>query len=146
MKIVFLCVANSARSQMAEGLARAMAKPGIEIMSAGSLPSHVNPFAILALQELSIDISHHTSKNVSELNLSDVTYVITLCADEVCPVFIGTAEKLHWPFTDPAGVGQSDEEKLAAFRAIRNQIQEKLKIWLDKNGLLNPDFNSTNVR
>lgn len=146
MKIVFLCVANSARSQMAEGLARALAKPGIEVMSAGSLPSHVNPFAILALQELAIDISHHTSKNVSELDFSDVTYVITLCADEVCPVFIGTAEKLHWPFTDPAGVGQSDEEKLAAFRAIRNQIQDKLKNWLNENGLLNSDLNRANLR
>lgn len=140
MKIVFLCVANSARSQMAEGLARSMALPSTQVQSAGSSPSHVNPFAIQALSELGIDISRHTSKNVLELNLSDAHFVITLCADEVCPLFVGGAQKLHWPFRDPAGIGVSDEEKLAAFREVREQIRTKLMAWFAEQGLLRPDF------
>lgn len=136
MKIVFLCVANSARSQMAEGLARALALPDVQILSAGSQPSHVNPFAILALKEWGIDISQHSSKSTTEVDFSDADFVITLCADEVCPLYVGGATKLHWPFEDPAGVGHSDEEKLAAFRRIRDQIHARLTEWLTERGIL----------
>lgn len=136
MNILFLCVANSARSQMAEGLARALAKPGVRILSAGSRPAQVNPFAILALKELNIDISAHTSKSVNDVDPQGVDVVITLCAEEVCPVFLGKARKLHWPFKDPAGIGSTDSEKLSAFQAIRDQIQAKLVEWLSAEDLL----------
>lgn len=129
MKIVFLCVANSARSQMAEGLARALVPPSIEVLSAGSQPTQVNPHAIQAMREIGIDISGHVSKSIDQLDLSDVDFVITLCADEVCPAFIGSAQKLHWPFPDPASQGSSDLERLQAFRTVRDQIKEQLIRW-----------------
>jgi arsenate reductase len=136
MKIVFLCVANSARSQMAEGLARAMVKAGVEIISAGSQPTSVNPFAVEAMREIGIDITTHRSKSVAELNLAEVDAVITLCADEVCPVFQGKALKMHWPFEDPASAEGLDTAKLAAFRRIRNKISERLEAWLSSSNLL----------
>lgn len=135
MKIVFLCVANSARSQMAEGLARSMVRKGVEVISAGSQPSHVNPFAVEAMREIGIDISLHRSKSVTELDLEKVDVVITLCADEVCPVFTGKAVKLHWPFQDPAAVKGSHKEVLEAFAVVRSQIADRLKNWLDSEGL-----------
>lgn len=136
MKIVFLCVANSARSQMAEGLARALVREGVEVLSAGSQPTQVNPFAIAAMNERGIDITTHHSKSVDELNFSDVSTVITLCADEVCPVFIGKAERLHWPFTDPASAAGEYTDKLAAFRSVREQIEARLRVWLNERDLL----------
>ncbi len=136
MKIVFLCVANSARSQMAEGLARSMVREGVEILSAGSRPTHVNPFAIQAMAEIGIDITTHSSKSVDDLNFSNVDTVITLCADEVCPVFIGRAEKLHWPFHDPAAATGSNEEISASFRHVREQIRHQIQTWLGQKGLL----------
>ena len=139
MKILFLCVANSARSQMAEGLARSLVKPGISVASAGSKPSHVNPYAIEALQELNIDISGQTSKAVESIVPNEIDLVITLCAEEVCPVFFGRAKKLHWPFSDPAGVGSTSSEKLEAFRSVRDQIKFKLEEWLAGEGMLHTD-------
>lgn len=137
MKIVFLCVANSARSQMAEGLARAMVRPDVVILSAGSQPSHVNPFAIEAMAEIGISLSSHQSKSVSQIDFTDVDTVITLCADEVCPVFLGRAEKLHWPFSDPAAATGSAQDKLASFRVVREQIRARLEQWLSERNLLN---------
>jgi len=129
MKILFMCVANSARSQVAEGLARSIFGPDVEIESAGSKPSYVNPFAVRALKEIGIDISHHRSKSVNDLSpefVAGIDYVITLCAEEVCPVIISKAKKLHWPHSDPAGKGGSDEEQLQRFREARDSIQAKL--------------------
>ncbi len=100
--ILFLCVANSARSQMAEGIARSMAPASVKVSSAGSRPSKVNPFAIRALDELGIDIRGHHSKSVDDVDPSDVDAVITLCAEEVCPVFLGKALRVHWGLPDPA--------------------------------------------
>ena len=136
MKIVFLCVANSARSQMAEGLARAMVRSNVVILSAGSQPSHVNPFAIEAMAEIGISLASHQSKSVSQIDFSDVDTVITLCADEVCPVFLGRAEKLHWPFSDPAAATGSEQDKLASFRIVREQIRDRLQQWLLERDLL----------
>jgi len=93
--ILFLCVANSARSQMAEGLARNLFGDEMRIQSAGSRPSRVNPFAIRVMAEVGIDISGHTSKSVDTISPDDVDLVITLCAEEVCPVFLGRAHRLH---------------------------------------------------
>jgi protein-tyrosine-phosphatase len=129
--VLFLCVANSARSQMAEGLARTLAPRGIEVRSAGSQPSRVNPLAIAAMKEIGIDISSHTSKNVAEIDASRVRVVVTLCAEEVCPVFLanGPVERLHWPHPDPAGVAGDDAARLAAFRAVRDQLRDRIRRW-----------------
>ena len=124
--ILFLCVANSARSQMAEGLARQILSPRT-IMSAGSKATKVNPFAVRALEEIGISTAAHHSKSVEEIVKEDVSIVITLCAEEVCPVYLGHAERLHWPFPDPAAVQGSDEEILNSFRKIRNEIKNRLE-------------------
>lgn len=128
MKMLFMCVANSARSQLAEGLALKVF-PHAEIQSAGSNPGKLNPFAVQAMNEIGIDISKHHSKSVSDLSpnfVESLDYVITLCAEEVCPVIITKAKKLHWPFSDPAGNG-SNEELMERFRNVRNEIQKRLQ-------------------
>lgn len=129
MKILFLCVANSARSQMAEGLARDMFSDDAEVMSAGSIPTILNPFAVRAMSEIGVDISDHHSKSVDSLPpsfLDKLDVVITLCADEVCPVLPTNVEKIHWPFPDPASANGDDENILAAFRLTRDSIRNKL--------------------
>ena len=105
--LLFLCVANSARSQMAEGIARQLAGDRLPIQSAGSAPSRVNPLAVRALAEIGIDASGQRSKSVDEIDRSTVDTVITLCAEEVCPVYLGSARRLHWPLPDPAGHAES---------------------------------------
>lgn len=124
-----MCVANSARSQLAEGLARKLF-PNFEIQSAGSHPGKLNPFAVAVMQEIGIDISKHFSKSCDDLPddfLNHLDFVITLCAEEVCPVIISKAKKLHWPFTDPATKEPITEaESLQRFRQVRDQIQERL--------------------
>lgn len=126
-RILFMCVANSARSQMAEGLARNLLRD-VEVMSAGSRPSKVNPYAIEALAEQWIDISEHRSKSVDEIDPNKVDLVITLCAEEVCPVFLGRVRRLHWPIPDPASSDPSltPEEMRVRFRTARDQIKEKI--------------------
>lgn len=124
--LLFLCVANSARSQMAEGLARAHFGDSVRVQSAGSLPSRVNPLAIAALAELGIDLGAHTSKSVDTIDPATVDTVVTLCAEEVCPVFLGKARRIHWPLPDPAGAEGSDEERLARFRDVRDEIRRRL--------------------
>jgi protein-tyrosine-phosphatase len=126
--ILFLCVANSARSQMAEGIARSLAPKGVKISSAGSKPSKVNPFAIRALDETGIDIRGHRSKSVDEIDPGDVDAVITLCAEEVCPVFLGKARRIHWGLPDPAGAGATDEEQLQASRNVRDELRRRLSV------------------
>jgi thioredoxin type arsenate reductase len=125
--LLFLCVANSSRSQMAEGFARAMAPPGVEVQSAGSAPSRVNPLAVRAMAEAGIDIASQRSKPISEIDRERIATVITLCAEEVCPYFPGVVERLHWPLEDPAAATGSDEERLAAFRRVRDQIRARLE-------------------
>ncbi len=127
--VLFLCVANSARSQMAEGIARTLAPKGIKVSSAGSKPSKVNPFAIRALDEIGIDIRGHRSKSVDEIDPSDVDAVVALCAEEVCPVFLGKARRVHWGLPNPAGKGSSDEEQLQAFRDVRDDLRRRLSIF-----------------
>jgi len=126
--ILFLCVANSARSQMAEGLARSMYESKAVIASAGSKPSRVNPYAIDVMKEVGIDLGSHSSKSVDDVDPADVDVVITLCAEEVCPVFLGNVKRLHWPILDPASDDSSlgRDEMLARFRTTRDTIREKL--------------------
>lgn len=125
--LLFLCVANSARSQMAEGLARVIF-PASRIQSAGSKPSHVNPFALRALAELGIDAGTHSSKSVQDIDPATVDLVITLCAEEVCPAFLGSAERLHWPIPDPAtDEPLEDAELMSRFRTARDEIKRRLE-------------------
>jgi protein-tyrosine-phosphatase/N-acetylglutamate synthase-like GNAT family acetyltransferase len=132
-RILFLCVANSARSQMAEGLARHLFGQAAEVQSAGSQPSRVNPWAIEVMREIGIDIGGHASKSVNGVDPASVDMVITLCAEEVCPVFLSQARRLHWPIPDPAsddpgpGLGRDREEMLARFRQARDTIRGKLE-------------------
>ncbi len=127
--ILFLCVANSARSQMAEGLARMLFGERVPVQSAGSEPSHVNPYAIEVMRELGIDLATHHSKSVQTIDPTTVGIVITLCAEEVCPVFLGKVRRLHWPIPDPASRDASipREEMLSRFRTARDTIREKLE-------------------
>ena len=124
--LLFLCVANSARSQMAEGIARALAPAFVRISSAGSQPSVLNPLAVKALEEIGIDISGHRSKGVGEIPPGDVDTVITLCAEEVCPVWLGKATRIHWGLPDPAKAGSTDVERLQAFRDVRDELKRRL--------------------
>ena len=126
-KILFLCVANSGRSQMAEGIAKNILGDQGLIQSAGSKPSSVNPYSIKALAEIGIDISNQYSKSVADIDPSTVDTVITLCAEEECPVFLGKAERLHWPLPDPGKGANSDVEKLQSFREVRDEISRRLK-------------------
>jgi arsenate reductase len=126
--VLFLCVANSARSQMAEGIARSLAPPGVKVSSAGSAPSRLNPLAVRALAEIGLDISGHRSKGVEEIPPDDVDAVVTLCAEEVCPVFLGKALRVHWGLPDPAAASGSDEERLQAFRDVRDELRRRLAV------------------
>jgi protein-tyrosine-phosphatase len=123
--VLFLCVANSARSQMAEGIARALAPAGVRVSSAGSEPSSVRPEAVEVLREIGIDISHHRSKGTDQVDAS-VDAVITLCAEEVCPVWLGRARRVHWGLPDPAAV--TGEGRLQAFRAVRDELTRRLRV------------------
>ncbi len=125
LKILFLCVANSARSQMAEGLARAMFGDAAEVQSAGSVHTSVNATAIAVMAEAGIDISHQTSKSVDEVDAGAMDLIITLCADEVCPVVPSRVERLHWPLPDP--VGAPPEQSLQKFREARDDIRRRLE-------------------
>jgi arsenate reductase (thioredoxin) len=126
--LLFLCVANSARSQMAEGVARALAPAGVTVSSAGSRPSRVNPLAIRALDEIGIDLRGHWSKSVDTIPPEGVEVVITLCAEEECPVFLGKARRLHWGLPDPGGAGLGEEQQLQSFRDVRDELRRRLAV------------------
>lgn len=136
-RILFLCVANSARSQMAEGLARELLSPRIEVASAGSEPSRINPYAVAAMRDIGIDISQQFSKSAADFDIGSIDLVVTLCAEEVCPVLPARVQRLHWPIADPAA-GQADataEELAARFAAARDQVKTRLEVLA---GLLQP--------
>src|SRR5512147_216777 len=107
--ILFLCVANSARSQMAEGIARSLAPPGVIVSSAGSSPASVRQEAIQVLREIGIDISGHRSKGLDSIDAGSVDAVITLCAEEICSTYLGKARRLHWGLPDPASWTGTEE-------------------------------------
>jgi protein-tyrosine-phosphatase len=130
--ILFLCVANSARSQMAEGIARALAPEGTRAWSAGSHPTTVRPEATTVLQEIGIDISHHYSKAVAEIPTEEIDTVITLCGEEECPLFLGKATRLHWGLPDPAAVTGSEGERLDAFRRVRDELLRRIAAFLEQ--------------
>ncbi len=133
--VLFLCVANSARSQMAEGLARQILGERAEVSSAGSEPSTVSPHAVEAMAEIGIDITGQYSKSVDTIDLSGLDLVVTLCAEEVCPVLPEHVERLHWPIADPAAQDTDEPQtrelqagdQQARFRAARERIQKEVE-------------------
>ncbi len=113
---------------MAEGIARALAPASMRISSAGSQPCQLNPIAVQALAEIGIDISRQHSKSVSEIPPDDVDAVVTLCAEEVCPVFLGKALRIHWGLPDPARASGDERARLDAFRQIRDELRRRLAV------------------
>jgi arsenate reductase len=128
-RVLILCTGNSARSQMAEGLLRNDAGDRFEVESAGTKPGHVRPEAIAAMREIGIDISAHRSKHVDEFQNQSFDYVLTVCdnAKETCPIYPGQTNRIHHSFEDPAAVLGSEEERLASFRRVRDQIRDYLR-------------------
>jgi len=131
-RVLILCTGNSARSQMAEGWLRALAGDRFDVASAGTRPSVVNPLAITVMRERGIDISGHRSKSVTEFLDQPFDFVITVCdqAAEACPVFPGPARRIHWSFPDPAAAGGSEEQRVEAFRAVRDALERQLRAWI----------------
>jgi len=133
-RVLFVCTNNSARSQMAEGLLRHLYGDHYEVYSAGTLPTEVHPLAIRAMAELGLDISGQRSKSLDELRGQEFELVVTVCdrAKEACPFFPGGCERVHQSFPDPAAVVGTEEERLQAFRDVRDAIEawieETLKI------------------
>jgi|SRR5580658_10312743 arsenate reductase len=127
--VLILCTGNSARSQMAEGLLRHDAGDLFEVASAGTQPSRVRPEAIAVMKEIGIDISGHRSKSIDEFASRDFDYVLTVCdnAKESCPIYPGHGNRIHKGFEDPAAVAGSNEERLAAFRKVRDEIRQYLR-------------------
>lgn len=132
-KVLFLCTGNSARSQMAEAFLRLVAGERFEVHSAGLEPSVVNPHTIRVMEEIGVDMSAHRSKSLEDyLGKVHFAYLITVCsrAEEKCPLFPGMGVRLHWPFDDPATETGSDEDKLAKFRQVREEIRVKIMAWV----------------
>lgn len=131
-KVLFVCTGNSCRSQLAEGLLRDMAGDRFEVFSAGSHPSRVHPASIAVLAEWGIDISHHTSDPIEEYLDKNIDIVITVCdnANQVCPVFPGNVERIHWSIDDPFKGWSADMEFMDRYRQTRNEIKERLENFL----------------
>ncbi len=128
-RVLFLCTGNSCRSQMAEGWLRHLARDRFNVASAGTRPAGLNPDAVLVMREAGVDIAGHRSKNVSEFLQQPFDFVITVCdsAKEACPYFPGEVQRLHWSFPDPAAARGTQEERLAVFRQVREQIGERIR-------------------
>ena len=128
-KVFILCTRNSARSQMAEGLLRHDAGDRFEVFSAGTEPGRVRPEAISVMQELGIDISGHRSKSVHEYSGQTFDYVLTVCdnAKESCPIFPGNTVTIHQNFQDPAALEGSEQDRLALFRRVRDELRRYLR-------------------
>jgi len=125
--ILFLCVANSARSQLAEAIARSLAPSSVRISSAGSRPTKIHALSITALKEIGIDASQQTAKAIETIDAKTVDAVITLCAEEECPLFFGESPiRIHWPLPDPARGG------IEEFRVVRDLMKARLVYWFGK--------------
>lgn len=132
-RVLILCTGNSCRSQMAEALWESIGAGQWRSDSAGSKPSgYVHPLAIKAMQELDMDIADYTSKSLERFQEETFDLVVTVCdnAKESCPVFLGANETLHWPFDDPADATGTDDEILAVFRRVRDEIKVKIRSYL----------------
>ena len=133
-RVLFLCVGNACRSQMAEGVLRHLAGERFEVYSAGAVPAGLSSRAVRVMAEIGVDISNHVSQSVDDYSGYTFDYVITVCneaANSPCPVFVGQAvEKLHWPFDDPAFATGDKEEVLAVFRRVRDEIMARLELFV----------------
>lgn len=132
IRVLFLCTGNSARSQMAEGLLRSLGGPDFEVFSAGAEPKGLHPLAVEVMREAGIDISGQRSKPLDALLGRNFDYVITVCdrARDHCPTFPGDNERIHWGFDDPVVETGDAAKRLAIFRRVRNEISERLRIWV----------------
>ena len=130
--MLFLCTHNSARSQMAEGFLRRLAGGRFEVASAGTEARGVNPLAVRVMADVGVDLSGHRSKTLERFLGERWDYVVTVCdgAHEACPVFPRAATRLHWSFDDPSAARGSEEERLAVFRRVRNEIEARITAWL----------------
>ena len=128
-RVLFLCTHNSARSQMAEGLLRHLSGGRVDVYSAGTETSQVRPLAIKVMAEQGINISHQRSKTLHRYLLQQFHFVITVCdqANETCPVFPGSSQRLHWSFTDPSKAVGTEEEQLKLYRHVRDSIQKRIE-------------------
>ena len=128
-RVLFVCTENACRSQMAEGLLRHEAGAAFEVFSAGTKPTQVRPEAVAVMREAGIDISGHRSKSVDEFEGQDFDFVITVCdnAKQSCPIYPAKTKRIHWSIEDPAAVQGSEEERLAAFRRIRDELRLRLQ-------------------
>lgn len=135
-KVLFLCTGNSCRSQMAEGWLRHLAGDRFEVVSAGTHPVGLNPYAVTVMEEVGVDISHQVSERVDPYVAQRFDYVITVCdhAQEVCPVFPGAATKLHWNFADPAKATGTYAQQLIIFRNTRDEIADRIRRFLAEGG------------
>jgi len=131
-RVLFLCTGNSARSQMAEGFLRHLAGDRFEVLSAGIQPKGLNPLAVRVMREVRIDISGQRSKDVSEFLDQNVSWVVTVCdrAKESCPVFPSSAQRLHWSLDDPAEAEGSEEDRLAVFQRVRDEIASHIRDFI----------------
>jgi arsenate reductase len=132
--VLILCTGNSCRSHLAEGILHGAAGDLLDVRSAGSKPAgYVHPLAIQVMKEIGIDISSHHSKHMNEFLKQPVETVITVCgnADQACPLFPGQVNRHHWGFDDPAHATGTDEEKLAVFRRVRDQIKMVFEAYAD---------------
>ena len=144
-KVLFLCTGNSARSQMAEGLLRALAEERFEVFSAGTEPKgSILPEVQEAMREIGIDTSSQWSKSVMEyMGKVNFGYVVTVCseAEENCPaVFLNMGTHEHWPFDDPAKFSGDDETRFASTRRVRDQIEERLRLWLGEQNITPKEY------
>ena len=131
-RVIFVCTGNAIRSQIAEGFLKSMGGEKWNVRSAGVAPSYVHPLAIRVMEEIGIDISRQSSKSVNEFTRDEFDYIITLCdhAAATCPAFPGQGKRLHWSIEDPIGVVGSTEERLIAFRKVRNEIKKRIEAFL----------------
>jgi arsenate reductase len=141
-KVLFICTANSARSQMAEGLLKTIGSGRWEARSGGIFSSYVHPLAIRAMEEIGIDISKQTSKSVNRFVKKRFDYIITLCDDAAksCPNFPGAGKRYHWSLEDPAAAIGTVEERLAVFRKVRDKLKIKIEEFLrsEPSDILDP--------
>jgi arsenate reductase len=135
-RVLFLCVHNSARSQMAEGLLRARAGDRFEAFSAGNEATEVRPLAIAAMAEMGIDISGQHSKTTADLGGQRFDYVITVCDDakEACPYYPNAEQQVHWRFDDPAAATGTDDDRLAVYRRVRDEIAARIHEFVSAAG------------
>ena len=132
LRVLFLCTGNSARSQMAEGLLRFFGNDDFDVSSAGSEPHGMNPRAVQVMGEIGIDIAPQRSKHLNEFRDHPFDYMITLCdpAHEECPAFPGDPERIQWRYPDPVAVDGDQEAQLRAFRKVRDEMSERLRLWI----------------